>query len=89
MGVKLMYVFALPNIQKQLCTKICFSSLDVSECSYIGSFFNVQLIMHYLDSFLSCSIRNLTLASLSRLFTIKIDVFALFTSFNSHSGLFP
>ena len=38
---------------------------------------------------LSCSIRNLTLASLSRLFTIKIDVFALYTSFNSHSGLFP
>ena len=51
----------------------------------IRSFFNVQLIMHYLNSFLSCSIRNLTLASLSRLFTIKIDVFALFTSFNSHS----
>ena len=55
----------------------------------IGSFFNVQLIMHHLNSFLSCSIRNLTLASLSRLFAIKIDVFALFTSFNSHSGLFP
>ena len=34
MGVKLMYVFALPYIEKQLCTKICFSSLDVSECSY-------------------------------------------------------
>ena len=44
----------------------------------IGSFFNVQLIMHYLNSCLSCSIRNLTLASLSRLSTIKIDVFALF-----------
>ena len=55
----------------------------------IGSFFNVQLIMHYLNSFLSCSIRNLTLASWSGLFTIEIDVFALFTSFNSHSGLFP
>ena len=39
-----------------------------------------------MNSFLSCSIRNLTLASLSRLFTIKIDVFALFTTFNSHSG---
>ena len=64
------------------------SSLDVSECSCRG-FFNVQLIMQYLNSFLSCSIRNLTLASLSHLFTIKIDVFALFTSFNSHSGLFP
>ena len=55
----------------------------------IGSFFNVQLIMHNLNSFLSCSIGNLTLASLSRLFTIKIDVFVLFTSFNSHNGLFP
>ena len=48
----------------------------------------MQLIMHYLNSFLECSIRNLALASLSRLFTIKIDVFALFTSFDSHSGLF-
>ena len=35
----------------------------------------MQLIMHYLNSFLSRSMRNLTLASLSRLFTIKIDVF--------------
>ena len=34
-------------------------------------------IMHYLNFFLSCSIRNLTLASLSRLFTIKIDMFFL------------
>ena len=45
-------------------------------------------IMHYLNSFLSCSIINLTLASSSRLSTIKIDVFPLFTSSNSHSGLF-
>ena len=56
----------------------------------IGSFFDVQLIMHYLNSFWSWSIRNLTLvASLTRLFTKKIDVFALFTSFNSLTGLFP
>ena len=34
-------------------------------------------IMHYFNFFLSCSIRNLTLASLSRLYTIKIDVFCL------------
>ena len=54
----------------------------------IGSFFSVLLILHYLNPFLSCSIRNLTLAFLSRLFTTKIDVFALYTSFNSHSGLF-
>ena len=31
-------------------------------------------IMHYLNFFLSCSIENLTLASLSHLFTIKSDV---------------
>ena len=36
-----------------------------------------NVIMQYLNSFLSCSIRNLTLASPSRLFTIKI-VFPLF-----------
>ena len=34
-----------------------------------------NVLMQYLNSFLSCSIRKLTLASLSRLFTIKIDVF--------------
>ena len=45
-----------------------------------------NVIMHYLNSFLSCLIRNLTLASL---FSIKIDVFFPFTSFNSYSGLFP
>ena len=47
-----------------------------------------NVIMQYLNFFLSCSVRNLILASLSRLFTIKIDVFSLFTSFNSHSDLF-
>ena len=44
------------------------------------------IIMQHLNSFLSCSIRNSTLASLSRLFTIKIDVSPFLTSF---SGLFP
>ena len=34
-----------------------------------------KVIMYYLNSFLSCSIRYLNLAFLSRLFTIKIDVF--------------
>ena len=33
-----------------------------------------DVTMHYLNSFLSCSIRNLTAATLSRLFTIKIDI---------------
>ena len=48
-----------------------------------------NVIMQYLNSFSSCSIRNLTLASLNLLFTIKMDVFLLLTSFNSNSGLFP
>ena len=39
----------------------------------VSSMYNV--VMHYLSSFLSCSIRYLTLAFLSRLFTIKIDGF--------------
>ena len=47
-----------------------------------------NVIMQYSNSFLSCSIRNLTLASLSLLFAIKIDVFPNFTNFNSHSGIF-
>ena len=45
-----------------------------------------NVVMHYLNSFLSCSIRNLTLTSL---FTIKIEVFSLLQVFNSESGLFP
>ena len=39
----------------------------------VSSMYNV--IIHYLNFFLPCRIRNLTLSSLSRLFTIKIDVF--------------
>ena len=89
MGVKLMYVFPLPNIYKSSYVLRSVSVHWMYQNVRIGSFFNVQLVMHYLNSFLSCSIRNLTLDSLSRLFTIKIDVFALFSSFNSHSGLFP
>ena len=42
MDVKLMYVFVLSNIKKQLCTKNCLSSLDVSIRDVrMGSFFNV------------------------------------------------
>ena len=54
---------------------ICHSSFDASEmfAPEVSSMYNV--IMQYLNSFLSCSIRNLTSASLSRLLTIKIDVF--------------
>ena len=81
-----MYAFALPNKSSYVLRSV--SVHWMYHIVRIGSFFYVQLIMHYLNSFLSCSIRTLTLASLSRLFTIKIDVFVLFTSFNSHSGLF-
>ena len=59
------------------------------KCSYRDSSSTYNVIMDYFNSFVSWSIRNLTLASLSILLTIKIDVFLLFTSFNSHSGLFP
>ena len=59
------------------------------KCSYRDSSSTYNVIMHYFNSFVSCSIRNLTLASLSILLTIKIDFFPRFTSFNSHIGLFP
>ena len=36
-----------------------------------------NVIIHCLYLFLSCPIRNLTLSSLSRLFTIKMDVFSV------------
>ena len=40
-----------------------------------------NVVMHYLNSFLSFSIRYLTLAFLSRLFAINIDVFSRFYKF--------
>ena len=58
--------------------------MDVSQCSY-REFLQCTIINALFEFLLSCSI---TLASLSRLFTIKIDVFA-FLQVNSHSGLFP
>ena len=69
-----MYAFVLFNINKQLCTKNCLSSLDVSEMFVSGVSSMYTYIMHYLIFFLSCSIKNLTLASVSRLFIIKGDV---------------
>ena len=78
MGVKLMYVFVLSNIQKQLCTKNCLSSLDVSKM-FVSEVSSMYIyIMRYLNFFLSCSIENLTLASVSRLFTIKSHVISPF-----------
>ena len=52
----------------------------------VSSMYNVIIRCLYL--FLSCPIRNLTLSSLSRLFTTNMDVFFRFTSFNSDSGIF-
>ena len=36
-----------------------------------------KVTINYLNFFLSCPITDLTLSSLSRLFTIKIDVFSV------------
>ena len=44
-------------------------------------------IMNYLNFLLSCSVKNLTLASLTRLFKLKSDVNYPFTSFFFHNGL--
>ena len=44
--------------------------------SGVSSMYNVA--MHYLNSFLSCSIKYLIVAFLSHLFAIKIDVFSPF-----------
>ena len=41
------------------------SLLDVSEMFVLGVSSMYEVIMHYLNSFLSCSIRNLNSASLS------------------------
>ena len=60
MGVKLMYVFVLSNIYKQLCTKNCQDSLDVSEMFVSGVSSLCICIMHYLNFCLSCSIKHLT-----------------------------
>ena len=78
MGVKLMYVLLCLIYENKLCTKICFSSLNVSEMFVSGVSSMYIYIMQYLNFFLSCSIRNMPLASLSRLFTIKIDVFPFY-----------
>ena len=48
-----------------------------------------DVMMQYLNSFLSCSVRHSALASLSLLSAINIDVFPIFISFDSHSGVLP
>ena len=73
---------------KQLCTKNCLSSLGASEMLVSGVSSMYIYIMHYLNFFLSCSIKNLTLASVGRLFTIKNGVDFSFTHFDSCIGLF-
>ena len=51
MGVELMHVFVLSNIEKQLCTKNCSSLLDVSEMFVSGVSSTYVNIMHYLNFF--------------------------------------
>ena len=50
------------------------SSVDVSEKFVSGGFFNVYLYNAPFEVSVSCSIKNLALASVSRLFAIKSDV---------------
>ena len=57
------------------------SSLDVSEMFVSGVSSMYIYPIHYLNFFLSCSIINLTLASVSHLFTIKSDVIFPFYKF--------
>ena len=60
---------------------ICFSSLDVSDMFVSGVSSMYIYIMNYLNFFLSCSIKSLTLASVCRLFTIKSDAIFPFYKF--------
>ena len=65
-GCEINVRFAFPNIKKQLCTEICFSSLDVSECSY--------------REFLQCTINNALFEFLFVMLNQKLD-FSFFESF--------
>ena len=65
-GCEINVRFSLPDIQKQLCAMICFSSLDVSECSY--------------REFLQCTINNALFEFLFVMLNQKLD-FSFFESF--------
>ena len=67
----------------------CLSSLDLSEIFLLQISSIYIYIMQYLNFFFSCSTKNLTLAPVSHLFTIKSDVNFLFTSFNFHNSGLP
>ena len=43
-------------------------------------------VKQYLNFSLSYTINHLTLASVTRLFTVNSDIISLFTSLNAHSG---
>ena len=66
---------------------INLSSLDLSEVFLSGVSSMYFYFIHYLNFFLSYLIKKLTLASLSRLSTIRSDVNFSVTSFNFHGGL--
>ena len=61
-GCEINVYFCFSNTYKQLCTENCPSSLDVSEMFVAGVSSMYIYIMHYLNFFLSCSIKNLILA---------------------------
>ena len=73
MCVKLMYVFVLSNIQKQLCTKNCWIIGYIRNVR-IGRFFNVYL-NNTLFKFLSVMLnQKLEFSFFEPLFKIKSDV---------------
>ena len=65
-GYEINVRFCFAQYIKQLCTKICFSSLDVSECSY--------------REFLQCTINNALFEFLVVMLNQKLD-FNFFESF--------
>ena len=81
MGVKLMQVLFYLMYKSSYVPRSVLVDWIYQKCPAevfvlgVSSMYNV--IINYLNFFLSCPIRNLTLSSLSRLFTIKIDVFSV------------
>ena len=80
-----MYVFALPDIQKQLRAKTCLNSLDVSEMFVSGAYAMRNVIVQYFELVFVMINQKLDFGFSKSLFTIKIDIFPLLQ--DSHSGL--
>ena len=65
-----MFLFCLIHKSSYVLSSLDVSEIIVSEVSLILFLYDAL----HLNFFLSCSIKNLSLASLSRLFTMRIDV---------------